>query len=375
MVTHSWQQINQEYLAQALAEVRINLQQYIARSQGTAESNTGMGGIPSGDKEGEDTKNLFVSTEWEYPPALVTLCNAFGLTTFERQILLLCAGVELSGSLAQLCATAQGHPQFTYPTFSLVLAVFPEADWSCLAPVAPLRRWRLIEIAAGDSLTQSRLRIDERVLHYLTGVSYLDDRLIGLIESLPSSSQLPPSHYQLAEHIAKIWSENPAKQPPVIQLCGDEPDGKWAIASIACATLGMQLHVLQARDIPQSITEREALTRLWEREAILSHSALLLEWEDSLGEMQTILPFVENLQSLLLITCNESLRNRRRSIIRLYVNKLSVSEQKNLWEKALGDLADEVNGQLDTLVSQFSLSASAIYDVCNQVRRIGNGGW
>ncbi|WP_414569497.1 ATP-binding protein [Nostoc sp. CCY 9925] len=362
MVTHSWQQINQEYLAQALAEVRMNLQQYIARSQGTAESDAQM--APD-----EDT------TEWEYPPALVTLCNALRLTSFERQILLLCAGVELSGSLAQLCATAQGHPQFTYPTVSLVLAVFPEANMRSFAPVAPLRRWRLIEVVSGESLSQSKLGIDERVLHYLTGFSYLDDRLQGLIELLPPASELAPSHRLLAERIAKIWSENSGKQPPVIQLSGDEPDGKWAIAAAACATLEMQLHVLRAADIPQAVAEREALIRLWEREAILSDSALLLECEDSPGEMRTILPFVENLQSLLIINTQEYLRNRKREILRLDVYKPDVTEQKSLWQNALGDLAGELNGQLDTLISQFSLSASVIYDVCHQVRGMGSGEW
>ena len=72
-----------------------------------------------------------------------------------------------------------------YPTFSLALAALPEAHWSALTPAGPLRRWRLIEVGAGDTLINSQLRIDERVLHYLTGVSYLDARLQGLIESLP----------------------------------------------------------------------------------------------------------------------------------------------------------------------------------------------
>ena len=53
--------------------------------------------------------------------------------------------------------------------------------WSALAPVSPLRRWRLVEVDESAGLTRGRLRIDERILHYLAGVNYLDVRLRGLL--------------------------------------------------------------------------------------------------------------------------------------------------------------------------------------------------
>ena len=42
-------------------------------------------------------------------------------------------------------------------------------------PPSPLRHWRLVEVGNIATLTSSPLRIDERVLHYLTGLSYLDE--------------------------------------------------------------------------------------------------------------------------------------------------------------------------------------------------------
>src|SRR5262245_13889589 len=58
----------------------------------------------------------------DQPSALETLCVTFGLTAFERSVLLLCAGVELDSKLAALCASR--------PTFSMALAAFAEAHWS-----------------------------------------------------------------------------------------------------------------------------------------------------------------------------------------------------------------------------------------------------
>jgi len=50
---------------------------------------------------------------------LQTLCSAFGLSRFERAVLLMCAGVELDGRFSSLCGAAQGDPAKAFPTFSL----------------------------------------------------------------------------------------------------------------------------------------------------------------------------------------------------------------------------------------------------------------
>lgn len=355
-LTSSWQAANQQYLAIALTEVRTLLQQYVAHSQRDESAEVVALSL---------TEDLEVIAATLSPlPALHTLCVAFDLTPFERNLLLLAAGVELSASLAKLCAEAQGSAQLAFPTFSLGLAALPDAHWSALSPARPLRRWRLIEVSNGESLTQSRLRIDERVLHYLNGVSYLDDRLQGLVEPFPNPRPLPPTHHDLAQRIAEVWSRAEGTHP-VIQLCGEEPD-KGTIAASACAALDLQLHAIRAMDVPNAVAEREALACLWEREAMLTHSALLLDCEDLDGaeRLRVILPFIETVQSWLIVTGREPLRIHKRPTLRLDVNKPSSAEQNNLWQEALGSLVPELNGQLGELVSQFSLSSQAIQDAC-----------
>ena len=140
------------------------------------------------------------------PPAVEQLCSAFGLSRFERAILLLCAGVELDAGFAQAVAAAQQDPRLSFPTFGLALAALNEPHWSALSPAGPLRRWRLIELTGSDTLTTARLRIDERVLHYLAGVSHLDDRLAGLLEAPSASDELPASHGELARQAAHAWA-------------------------------------------------------------------------------------------------------------------------------------------------------------------------
>jgi len=357
-----WQMLNQRHLAVALVEIRQVLQDYIAQMEDkeAAERET----EPIVEPSQPPTNDL------ESVSALNYLCVAFNLTAFERQVLLLCAGVELSASVSRLCATAQGNSQFTYPTFSLVLAAFPDSHWDALTPIAPLRRWRMIEVVGSDSLTQSRLRIDERVLHYLTGVSYLDDRLQGLIQPSTEPEELPPSHQSLVERIVNLWSRSDGNRiQPVIHLGGDGK-GKVAIATTACVSLDIQLHILRAVDVPATVAEREALARLWEREAILGHSALLIDCEglDSAERMRAVVPLIETIQARILIVGVERLQIFKRPVVHLEVNPSSLAEQRHLWQQVLGTQASELNGQLEGLISQFNLSASTIQSIWSQVK-------
>ena len=80
------------------------------------------------------------------PAPIDVLTNLFGLSVFERDVLLLCAGVEMDAELARRCADVQGVPHRPFASFGLALAALDEPHWSALTPVAALRRWRMHRI-------------------------------------------------------------------------------------------------------------------------------------------------------------------------------------------------------------------------------------
>jgi hypothetical protein len=55
-----------------------------------------------------DGRAVDSSEAWAHPPVLEALVGAFGLSPFERDVLLLCAGVDLEARFAELCASAAG---------------------------------------------------------------------------------------------------------------------------------------------------------------------------------------------------------------------------------------------------------------------------
>lgn len=367
-----WLEINHRYLMAAIDLVRTKLLAVVANPEETEEIV----------ERQNSQRQALLETAARAPasPALETLVNTFNLSPFERDILVLCAGVEFDASFAGLCAAASGDNRLAYPTFGLALSALPDAHWSALSPGGALRYWRLLDIQQGDTLNRSRLRLDERVLHYLTGVQHLDERLLGLIAPIREVDELVPTHERLAGQLAATWAQVADDEDlPAIQLTGKDSAGKWAIAAAACNLLGLDMHQMPAHVIPTDPAELEAVIRLWSRESILSRSALLLDCDETnpadAGRENLISRLIDGLKGPLIVTGREKQRVSRRAIVAFAVGKPTAAEQQAIWLHALGagqdgrliapdggDNGDRLglDGTVGALVSQFDLGALAI---------------
>jgi len=351
---HEWQDANKADLMQHVARIREGLARLIAATKGETRR-PAPASAPA-------------AQPGTTPYAVETLAATFGLSPFERDVVVLCAAIELDSSVASLCRDAHGQ-QHAWPTFGLALAALDGAHWSALTPAAPLRRWRLIEIAPGDVLTASRLQIDERVLHYLTGVSYIDARLQWLIELTPSERDAAPAHVQIAERVADVWRTTPASEAlPVIQLCGEEGvPSRRAVAARACAAAGMRLFLLDGNDVPQTVAEREAFARLWERESALTRAALLIEADD-VEAKRPLASLIETTASWFILSAREPRRILNRPTLRFDVARPPFAQQLSVWRAALGTAAADLDGAVETLAAQFALEPDAIDTAIAQAR-------
>jgi hypothetical protein len=377
----SWTEANQRYLVAAVTDVRIALEQHVASRDGESTIRPTRDARESPDLE--EARRAMPA-----PPALETLCGAFGLSPFERNLLLLCAGLELDSRFAQLCAAAQRDHDRPYPTFSLALATLAEPHWSAISPGGALRYWRLIQPLGGNVVTTSPLRIDERVLHYLAGVGHLDERVLGVMDPLFAPAKLVPSQMAVVKRVSSNWTRPIDPGPlPVINLHGGDASSRRTIATAICAAAGLQPWTLRAADVPLGAADRSALSRLWDREAVLSAAALVIE-SDGRGDGQSeesdraIRPFVDGMRSAVLILARDPFRDGMRSLVRAEVKRPTSAEQHVLWKSALGPLADRLNGELDRVVAHFDLDAHAIgsaraalADVSLDTPRAGSALW
>lgn len=357
----SWLLANQRYLTAVLALVRNAIAQSVGMSDWVEDERLLHQAL-------QEAKAAMPAM-----PALDRLSRLFGLSPFEQDVLLMCAGMELDARFVRLCAMAQADPQRAYPTFSLALAALPNPHWAALTPAAPLRHHHLIDVGQGTTLTLSPLRIDERILHYLAGTQYLDAHLFGLIDPVSVKGELVPSQQQLVDAITIVLSEAlTADPPPVVQLCGAETSAKHTLATLVCDRLQFKLWTMAAQVVPSLPADLDQFCRLWSRETLLNSSVLLLDCDalDSAEPTQLarITHLVERTPSLLFISSRDRLRLPQRPVINFDIHKPTTAEQHIIWQRSLQTWLPDLNGQftprIQTLVAQFNLSTNAIRTVC-----------
>ncbi|MFJ9030081.1 ATP-binding protein [Streptomyces sp. NPDC102274] len=290
------------------------------------------------------------------PGTLDALVRCFGLSAFEREVILLAAAAELDPTTGARCAAASGDPDRAHPTFSLALAALVEPHWSALTPVAPLRRWRLVELDDETRLTTSRLRLDERILHFLVGSPYLDARLHGLLRRTTAPDSLPASYERAAARVASGLAGAGPYAPLRVELVGGDLRSRADIAAAGARRSGLGLYALAADDLPTDPAERDRLARLWQREAILLPAALLVEiGEPDREQTAATEAFVESAGVPLVVSSLDPRQTARPRGERVTVPTLDAEERLGVWTDAFQDVPAVSEHDLRALVEQFSL--------------------
>ena len=332
-----WSEANQRLLVAEFARLRILLS--------------------DGDLETVTVELEACRFEMPSPAAIDTLARLFQLSPFERDLLLLAAGVEMDARISALCGKCAGQPQRPWATFGLALAALPNPHWSAVAPLEPLRRWRLVEVDEAAPLTTARLKIDERILHFIGGLNYLDHRLQAFLEPVPSPGPMSTLHREVAEQAAETLRA-PTRRHPPLMLVGDDASAQEDVAATIAARLGIELYCVRGSDLPTGAIEQSAFAALWMRDAALLGCGLLVvqagvDWNTSLARL------VARIDGLVIVAGRDDLKFDG-DALRFTVDRPDAPERRPLWQASLGASADPLASALDTLASQYRLDARRI---------------
>ena len=376
-----WIEINEKHLAATLAWIRLRLQRlsppakvidterkgcnWFRRSAKAPIRNENPKNTIPTDQEIEQARQEMVKLEEnDPPPALNLLANYLGLSQFDRYVLALCAALELDTRIPSLCAKAQDDPNKPYPTFALAFALFDDPDWNVLSPHAPLRHWRLLEInqPGAQPLTAAALRADERIVNYLKGLNYLDDRLTPLLDPMGIQhldKALPPSQQQNVDSIIeRLKHSNGLERVAVIELLGYDSASKHLIAGHVVSALGLNLHAIDLKTLPSQTGDFETFTRLWQRESLLMPLALYIDIDGAADAEKTQLKrFLERSNGVVFVDLEDAKTETVRNRFPVEINKPTPEEQEQLWTEAL---QDQANDQPQRLAEQFSFGQSEI---------------
>lgn len=304
------------------------------------------------------------------PSALDHLVRLLALSTFERDVLLICAGVELDAKFLPLLSACHRDPAKAYPTFGLALAALPDAHWSALTPEAPLRRWHLISVALGPPLTTAPLQIDEQILHFLTGTPYLHERLAHLLETLAPGPDLASTHARVASAARSVW-QTTHYELPLIQFVGPHVEDRRAVAARACAEMGYDVAAVGAGMLPMQSSEMDELARLCAREAGLRGLVVLIEADmiesTDTARFAAVARLIDRVRGPILLSDREPRFAGNRPVRTFDVAPLPPAEQAAQWRGAFGDRAAALNDSIERVVSQFRLSGSLIQAIAADV--------
>lgn len=304
------------------------------------------------------------------PPAIETLSKTFNLTPFEQKILLLCAGTELESHLAEVLYE-NNRNEGGQPTFALALSSFDEAHWSAISPAAPLRYWKMITLGNDAVKSQASMKIDESILHYLTGTGYLNEQLAEWARLIQTSDRPSASLQKLIEKTIDHTTQNEASFPIIILRGRDKKDNLDTGHYLAQLS-GMQLLSINATQLPSVTNDITELTRLWNREAFLYHYMLILDCTTidihDIAKIHSLQSFVDKISSPLVISTEEWIPEINQKKIIIDVPKPSGAEQLKIWESDLQSLKLLAKGTSEKIVSQFNLSNSIIRMAASELK-------
>jgi hypothetical protein len=360
----TWQETNERWLAAAMEHVRLRLDRQARRTAHHAPPET-ADASEARERIDAALAAMHAAEAEAMPPAAIVLARRLGLSTFDLDTLMLCVAQELDTTVRARCAAAQDDPLRPYPTFALALAISDAPAWDVMAPDAPLRRWRLIEISqpGAQPLTVSALRADERIVNYVKGLNDLDDRLSALVEPVApvDPNALPESQRAVAARVAaELAAAGRAMRPvPPVRLVGGDRAGKLEVAGAIAARLGLRAYRLAAEYLPAQGAELEQLARLWHRECLLLPLALVIETRGAAeASGAAVARFAGRTGGIVLVDEAPGRSVALDHALTVPVDKPTPAEQRDAWLARLGD-ADTAAA----LAAQFHLGLAELREI------------
>jgi ATPase family associated with various cellular activities (AAA) len=299
---------------------------------------------------------------------LAALAGRCGLSPFERDTLVLVAGVELDDSIAGLCARVHGDVSWSWASFGLALRALPDPHWDALGSQAPLRSLALVDHdRRAGGLTTARLRVDERVLLAILGVDSVDDELAAFATVLiPDEGLLPRTHERLLDRLADDVAG------PML-LRGASAAREAFVRSWANRVAAPRAWELSAPSLPVDVSEFSMLVRRLTREHRLTASPVVVTLDDvdpaQLSIARRLAHRLVAVNVPVIVSSLDPVSGLPAAAHVVDLDDGPPAEHVAVWRKALGPAATALNGHVERLAGQFRLPGADLRAVASEIDR------
>jgi hypothetical protein len=313
----------------------------------------------------------------------------FGLSAFERDVLLVCLAAEFDLKYERLFAYLQDDVTKKRPTVDLALRLLCStvadrvAARAAFQANAPLLLWELITInedpgARRPVLLARYLKLDDRIAAYLLGS---EPAVAPAASPETESAAILPA--RIREQLAawcETWPWHTAERAPVVLLHGRYGTGQAAAAEHLACSLGQGLiRVDLAGPVDVPLARR---LMLGERDALLSNAVLCCSGVEALlnpepGQEADYRLLTRALAEGRVPTVLLAERGwepgralRRRPFLRLELTDPTHAERAAIWTDGLAGSSALTPDELGALASRFRLSPGQIQDAIARARTL-----
>jgi hypothetical protein len=304
--------------------------------------------------------------EGDAVPPVDAITELFGLTPFERDVMLLAFAPEIDPEFETLYAYLHDDATAKYVSPHLALSVLAGAEgWlaarDSFLPAAPLRRYRLVHLGddarGAGALVTRPLSLDERMADYLLGVDRMDETAATVITTVQETLVAAP-HAGRLDALARWASADPVSgRHRILNLTAPAGSGKRSFARALCTRLGLGLYELLIKRLEAAGAESRDLVRLVEREALLSGCALYVDLtHGDESQAPTTLASLRDLLSTvqpLLILGSRHPVDVGLDVLSVPLVKPDRAAQRQMWKQALHGVGEELHDCISGIVEQF----------------------
>jgi ATPase family associated with various cellular activities (AAA) len=293
---------------------------------------------------------------------------AFDLSTFERDLLILLACLNIDPSLAEIIGLPSGS-NLDFNTALHMLTDQADQEQETLTPMAKLRHYKLISFADEPQTMPLNLRpllIDEWAFNALIGLVQLDGRLKTIVTPIQIlDTNLSSLQEDLVARAARVSNDFDF----VVQIAGAETELRLHIANAIAGQTGQNLFKLNVARL--EFLSIEDLAIRWNRFARLQDAVLLIDVGDfGVGEttekdpkLQAARSVIELLEGKIFVTSRVALAWGRETVT-FEVKRPTTLEQRELW-RAKFDLDRLSDSEVIDLTSQFDFTSAQIERVAS----------
>ena len=329
-----------------------------------------------------------------YP--LLRLARIFGLTPFEREVLIMALAAEIDKKYERIYAYFNDDMTKKLPSMSIALDILlgngidKLSGWRSFSPHAPLLHFHLIDLIddhGESSFLNHRFRLDERIKRYIAADNGPHASLSGIVQAHYPDAAVPACNIQkeVQERVLQVLAEGKRGNAlhPVFWLYGKAAEEKKAIALAICEQVKLPLLAADLEDLFLESDYKSIVKTLF-REAALQPAALFIGGGDRLygedersGALRRVLLRAINEMSWITFISAESLwiPEENEGQYQWYPFEFKApeyAERRGIWIKNLnGSKLSE--SDIDSLSARFNFGETQIRNAVSCAKQFTNG--